>query len=288
MAEPSPVLLVKRSADSKLSFVDLVENDTPRLRPEPRPPYIAATYVSIEATCPDHCAFKASGCYVREGFTARTSDRLDDGARHTTGDVVNYLEAEAIRKGWGGKRGIVPDDGTGRPLVLRLHISGDVFSVKGARWLAVAALDYQRRGGGPVFGYTRRWNEVPRHAWGVISILASCTTPAEMHLARARGYVPALTVAKFPSHRAFVVDGLKVVPCPEETTKGKVRCVSCRLCIDRDLIQMNVAIAFEVHGRGAASARQRLPVLTSAPATRGATPSPASVAGADPSPEVLA
>jgi hypothetical protein len=52
---------------------------------------------------------------------------------------------------------------------------------------------------------------------------------------------------------------LKVVPCLFET-RGRT-CVQCRLCLDRDLLGMGVAIAFQVHGKAADDVRRRLPVL---------------------------
>lgn len=259
MADLSPVLFNKASCDRKLSPVELVANDTPRPRPEPRAPFVSSTYVSIAATCPDHCAFKAAGCYVTEGFTARTAERLDDAARSTQGDVVGFLEAEAIKAAFGGKHGRIPQDGARGGRDLRLHVGGDVASERAVRWLARAAHDWMRRGGGTVWAYTRRWAEIQRFAWEPINVLASCTTVEEMRAARARGYVPAITMAEFPSRRAFRVGELKVIPCPAET--GKATCVQCRLCLDRDLWAMNAAIGFKVHGRGAERVRRRLPVL---------------------------
>jgi hypothetical protein len=262
LSAASPVLFNKASCDRKLSPVDLVANSTERLRPEPRAPFCSSTYVSIAVTCPDHCTFKAAGCYVTEGFTARTAERLDLAGRSVTGDVTGYLEAEAIKAAFGGKHGRIPQDGARGGRDLRLHVGGDVYSDRAVRWLAAAAADWAKRGGGTVWAYTRRWSEITRTAWGTINVLASCTTPAEMHAARARGYVPAITVGEFPSRRAFRVGELKVIPCPAET--GKTTCVSCRLCLDRDLWAMDAAIGFAVHGRGADALRRRLPMLAKA------------------------
>jgi hypothetical protein len=48
----------------------------------------------------------------------------------------------------------------------------------------------------------------------------------------------------------------KIVPCPAET-RGKT-CVECRLCLDVDLLGLDVAIAFQAHGPKARSTREVL------------------------------
>ena len=51
----------------------------------------------------------------------------------------------------------------------------------------------------------------------------------------------------------------KVVPCPAED--GKTTCVECRLCLDRDLTRLGVAIGFAAHGHQQASVVKRLTVV---------------------------
>ncbi len=51
----------------------------------PLPPYVCSTLVSIQASCPDSCAFKGSpgspgGCYVDAGFTRIAMQKLDSAA----------------------------------------------------------------------------------------------------------------------------------------------------------------------------------------------------------------
>ena len=72
----------------------------------------------------------------------------------------------------------------------------------------------------------------------------------DIELARAAGYAAAIVVDRFPSKRAFLLSGssARVIPCPAES--GDISCARCRLCIDRDLLAMNAAIAFEAHGGG--------------------------------------
>ena len=263
------VLFIQKSADRKLSPVELVPAPTTTRgkRPMPRAPFCSSTYVSIAATCPESCEFKGKGCYVTEGFTGATSRRLDAAALGLSADDVTALEAEAIHRSFAHRRRI-PQDGARGGRDLRLHVGGDVGSALGASMLAGAAMGWRMRGGGSVWTYTHAWRIVPREAWGpAVSVLASCETLEDTRLARAAGYAPALTLSRFPSERAFRPKGgasLRIIPCPAET-RG-MTCVECRLCIDRDLAGMGVAIGFAMHGRGSAvdDARRRLPVIESA------------------------
>lgn len=54
----------------------------------------------------------------------------------------------------------------------------------------------------------------------------------------------------------------RIVPCPAEPVyaEGNPRatCVQCRLCLDRDPVALNTAIAFEVHGPRSKKARRAL------------------------------
>ncbi len=230
-----------------------------RMRPVPVAPFVSSTYVSIGATCPDSCTFKRAGCYVEEGFTAEASRMMDKAARGKPGVAVIRQEAIAIMQSFG--RGRIPQDGARGGRDLRLHVGGDVANTEGAELLAEAARGWRERGGGSVWTFTHWWRQIPRAWWGpAISVLASVETVDDFPFARRMGYAPAIVVGELPNgDRAFTAGGLRIIPCPAET-KGKT-CSSCRLCLDRDLIEMNAAIAFQAHGRGAAELRKRLPVL---------------------------
>jgi hypothetical protein len=161
----------------------------------------------------------------------------------------------------------VPQDGPhggGRPL--RLHVAGDVTSAAAARALSGAAYRWMARGGGPVWSYTHRWREIPREAWGWVSVLASVERPAQVAQARARGYTAAVSVPAYPDgHRAFAFGGVRAIPCPAEV--GSVTCASCGLCQDDErLAERGLAIAFAAHGPGAD--RVRLPVVQPQPRSR--------------------
>jgi hypothetical protein len=83
----------------------------------------------------------------------------------------------------------------GRPL--RLHTVGDCRTDEAARIVAAAAERYMDAGGGPVWTYTHAWRLVDRASWGRVSVLASCETPEQVELARARGYATAIVVDEF-------------------------------------------------------------------------------------------
>lgn len=262
-------VLALMSADRKLSPVTLEPNTTKRLRPTPRVPYCSSTYVSIEATCPDHCAFRNDGCYAQAGFTGGALRRMDREARAAKlcGDDVIANESELIDRAFltNMRRG-VPQDGARGGRDLRLHVGGDVASEDGARMLASSAIRWRLRGGGTVWTYTHRWTDVSREAWGPdISVLASVESVEDAHYARELGYAPAIVVDHHAGERAYELregkHSLTVVPCPQQT-RG-VTCVECRLCLDRPLFEMGLGIAFAVHGTQVRSAKRRLPVLTS-------------------------
>jgi len=219
-------------------------------RPHPEAPFVSATYVSIEATCPDSCAMKGAGCYAQSGFQAPMVRILDAEAVGRPGIAVIEQEAELIGRAFGGGR--VPQDGARGGRDLRLHVFGDVPDRDGnaaAKILARAAARWRHRGGGAVFTYTHQWHQVERASWGEISVIASCDQPHEVRVARRRGYAAALVVGQFPGRRAFRVPRMptRAVPCPAQTSE--VTCATCRLCIDRDLHDLEVTIAFAAHGQ---------------------------------------
>ena len=216
---------------------------------------MVGTYVSIAATCPDSCQFKAGACYVLAGFTGKANRILDEGARHMTGADVIRREVEVLDGLFGG--GAVPQDGgrdgkSGRDL--RLHVGGDTPGAASARALAAMAKRWRLRGGGGVYTYTHRWREIPVEMWGEVSVLASCETWQEVRLARRRGYVPAIVVAQHPEDgKAYMAPDAaghdaKVVPCPAET-RGTT-CVQCRLCLQQPRLESaGIVISFAIHGR---------------------------------------
>lgn len=251
---PAPVSIQPRSSNRKLAPQRVERARSGRRRNVPVGPYVASTYVSIEATCPDSCSFKGGGCYAQE-MTGRGA-RMDRGGRWMDPLEVTRAEADAISSAFA--RG-VPQDGHRGGRDLRLHVSGDVSCDAGARLLSAAADAWLARGGGAVWTYTHRWREIPREAWGPIAVLASVERLADMGAALERGYAPAIVVPEFPSPRAWTHAGIRIVPCPSEA--GDRTCATCRLCLDPKLAQRRTAIAFALHGHGADKVRARLPVV---------------------------
>lgn len=268
--------LYMRSSNRKLSPVEMVP--TPHLlvkqRPEPRPPYCAVTFTSIEATCSDRCPFKEKngtrqGCLAQAGYTRRIVQRLDGAADRREMTPLDVIKEEvAIIDRAGGPRGCtkpgrIPQDGARGGRDLRLHAVGDVGTRRGARLLAGAAHRWRERGGGSVWTYTHDWRHVPRSDWGDrISVLASVESTRGIRAAMRRGYAAAVPNGD-RSFRLESVPEVRIVPCPAQTRK--TTCVECRLCLDRDLHSMGVAIAFTPHGQDGEIARthsvRHLPVV---------------------------
>lgn len=257
---PLPVSFQPRSSNGKLSRVWKTIRPRGAMALTPAPPYVATTYTSITATCPDTCTFKDSGCYAQGGHTAFVVRRLDEAADHrrVRGTRVNQLEAQLIDDQHPSG---VPQEGARGGIDLRLHVSGDVASKPGTTALALAADRWLARGGGSVWTYTHRWAQIPRATFGPISVLASVETPVQAEHAISRGYTPAMTVTHFLTKRvAYRIPAsphLQVVPCPAQT--GDVTCNECRLCMGS--LPKGRVVGFAVHGQGAAKARRRLPVL---------------------------
>jgi hypothetical protein len=208
---------------------------------------VAATYVS-QVSCPSECPWYDDGklgspCYANNGFQGFMTAKLNQGK----GDHLDAAHAEAEL--------IVQLSGV-RPL--RLHIVGDCKDATAAKLVAKAADGYRAKCGQPVWTYTRAWEHVPRDAWGKVSVLASCETMGQVRRALRKGYATAVVVGKFARSTAYRKDGVKIVPCPQET--GRVEtCVECRLCLKDDLLRRaGITIGFEAHSGGAAKVREKL------------------------------
>lgn len=258
----APVSVQRQTANSKLAPQRVELAKSGRKRFVPTGPYCVSTYASIAATCPDSCRFKAGGCYAQAGQGHLTVGRLNRSAtrwsKPWTPLEVTFAEAEMLSHLYEGG---VPQDGAKGGRDVRLHVSGEVSCIRGARALAVEASRWGKRGGGVMWTFTHRWRDIPRRSWGEISALASCETSAEVQDARDRGYTPAMTVPRFPSKKTWTSAGVRFTACPFEAGKSTT-CVTCRLCLDADrLHRRGLGIAFAVHGRDSEEARGKLPVL---------------------------
>jgi hypothetical protein len=147
--------------------------------------------------------------------------------------------------------------------LLRLFQAGDARTKAAACILAEAAREWNGAGG-KAWGYTHAWRDVPRDAWAGVSMLASVETPADGREALKAGWAPARVTRKLPEDgRAIVANGVRWIPCPEQT-RG-VACVRCGLCMDADGLHARKAgILFEAHGSRAEKLKRRLPMMRGA------------------------
>ena len=196
---------------------------------------LAVTYAS-QATCPRDCAFFHNGCYAESG---PVSWAVTGKLNKSTDTAVESARAEA--------KGIdaLPADKT-----LRLHVVGDCATDQTAKIVSKAGERYQSRAklGAKVYTYTHAWRKVKRASWGKVSVLASCETIQATKEAHARGYAAALVVDQHSSAQSYMLEGMRVIPCPQQT-KDNVTCESCRLCSDDQYLKsVSGVIAFEAHG----------------------------------------
>lgn len=214
----------------------------------PRRGLAAATYLPIRQMCDrlvTPCPHRLAGtCYAMTGHVGMLNI-----AREThAGDAEPIAIARALAAEIAAAILLGIDL---RPL--RLSVSGDLPDEASARAIGEAIARWR----GPVWGYSHAWREVPRAAWGRAAVLASCESMTDAREAIARGYVPAITVARFPrAARAWRAGDLRIVPCPQQT-RG-VPCVACGLCWRA---RPGTAIAFEAHGARAEKARRMLPIV---------------------------
>lgn len=192
---------------------------------------MSTTYAAI-GSCPSTCPMlKSRACYGMSGPIGWQWGKLSGNGAV----AIAKAEAAEIAKltGW---------------YDLRIHTLGDCSNDAAAKIVADAAMRFMRKRNRSAFGYTHAWRKVARRSWGKVSMLASCETTADVREARAKGWATAMVVKEFQSDTAHVIDGIKVVPCPEQTGRAP-SCAHCRLCMqDEKLKAANVTIAFHAHG----------------------------------------
>jgi hypothetical protein len=192
----------------------------------------SATYVS-QSTCDTECPFLNAGCFAESGPVSwHAPDKLREA------DAVEALTQEAR---------LIDTLSGQRPL--RLHVVGDATSNETAAMLARSSGEYSKRWNMPVFTYTHAWRHIDRESWGEISVLASCETVEDTHLAMQKGYAAAIVRPDPPlAARAMKHNGIRELPCVHETRD--VPCISCGLCWDdKRLREKKIVIRFTAHGR---------------------------------------
>jgi len=198
---------------------------------------VSSTYAPIQS-CPNTCPFLDKGCYAQSGPTGihlrRINKEAKDSCREAP-EVIAKEEARAI-KGLTGKN------------PLRLHVVGDCKTVESAELLREASKEYTDKHKQPVWTYTHAWREIPRDAWGGISVLASCETEEDCISAMDKGYAASIIKETKFDDRS-IKDNYELVPC-KEITKG-IKCDKCRLCFDdKRLLENKRVIVFFPHGTG--------------------------------------
>jgi hypothetical protein len=217
------VIAVEKSSNSKLGNV-------------------SASYVS-QASCPISCPFMGAGCYAESGMVGIHTNRLNKADR--TASELARAEAKAIRS-LSGKR------------PLRLHVVGDCKTNKIASTVSEAAKDYSAKKNQPVWAYTHGWKTVDRKYWNNVSILASTETGKDAKAAMKKGYAAAIVVRQHKDTKLYKDQGIKLLPCPQQTGKT-TSCETCRLCWnDKYLRDNKIVIAFETHSQQAKKADQAL------------------------------
>lgn len=192
--------------------------------------FISTTYAAIDS-CPSDCPFMATkSCYGMMGPISWQWRKL-------SGQPIAIAKAEAA--------GINTLTGQHD---LRIHTLGDCSTDKAAQLVSLAAELFMLKHNKKAFTYTHAWKRVARRSWGKVSVLASCETPDEVRAAKARGFATSIVVPTFASEVAYQLDGLKLIPCPEQTGRA-ASCKACRLCMNDDKLKAaDVTIAFAAHG----------------------------------------
>lgn len=209
---------------------------------------VSATYAS-QSTCPLSCPLRGAGCYAEAGRMGLHTRRLND-SDITQPEAVAQVEADAI------------DRLTGR-FPLRLHVVGDSPTAECARIVSDAAGRHTAKHGQPVWTYTHAL-DVPREAWGSVSVLRSCERLTDVRKALEDGFGAAMVVPEFKQDTAYeIADGLTGIPCPEMTGKAE-SCLSCGLCMKADKLRAgNKVILFAAHGSRTKTVQNNLRVLAS-------------------------
>jgi hypothetical protein len=219
---------------------------------------VAVTYNETGASCPTSCMYhptpneyakekrsqfgRVSVCYTKKGRTNihQSSAGTVDGLKLRVA-VSNFLKLRNADKGKDVTK-------AKRVTVVRWHVSGDVFDndapsvdyITAQVW-ACEQLDAV---GVKSIGYTHGWAHdecQPLKKW----FMASCDTADEVEHAKALGW---MTVLSVNGDMPEIVD-TKLVLCPNQRTKGTVKCSDCMLCAPSALPSHNLkrTIAFQYH-----------------------------------------
>ena len=194
----------------------------------------SATYVTQDS-CPDSCTLKKNGCYAENNLVGMITGKLNSQANGQYKPLeIAKQEASAI----GTLTGMRP---------LRVHVVGACRTNAAAKTVAKAMIGHTKKFGQKAWSYTHAWRKVKAASWLGQSVLASCESTADAKEAMEKGYAVALVVPEFQGSKSYMLDGVKVLPCPAQV--GDTNCSLCRLCMgSKSLRAARVVIGFEAHG----------------------------------------
>ena len=194
---------------------------------------VSATYAS-QKSCDDVCPFKGNGCYAEGGTANCTTQRLNKDEKN---DPLEIAQEEAALI-----------DGLTGALDLRVHVVGDCKTDESATIIASAMKRHRRKKGRKAWTYTHAWRTVSRESWLGESVLASCETTLEVLQAKEKGYASAIVVEKFEREKLYEQDGIKLLPCPNQTSRN-LQCADCGICMNAAALERTgITVAFEAHG----------------------------------------
>lgn len=208
---------------------------------------VHATYAT-QASCPSDCALLNQGCYAQSGPIGITTARLNRVAALSkpTPLTIAMAEADAIAKLSGS-------------LDMRIHVVGDCTTSAAASIVSKAAIA-KLKTGRRAWTYTHAWKTVDPAAWDGVSVLASTDSLSQVEVAREQGWATAAVVSQFESESVHKQQGVKILPCPNQTRN--VKCSDCMLCFDSErLKKTDLTIGFTAHGARQNNVRRVLKTL---------------------------
>jgi len=195
---------------------------------------VSTTYTTQES-CDSSCPHYGNGCYAEVGMVAIHGRKLNNAYNGQTPETIAIEEAKAI-------------SGLSGNLDLRVHTVGDCKTPEAARIVSEAMRSHRKKAGRKAWTYTHAWRKVGVENWQGESVLASVETVSDAKEAMQAGYPVAIVVEEFDSTKPYIKDGIKILPCPAQVTKGK-QCVNCRACMNGDsLLRTQTVIGFVPHG----------------------------------------
>lgn len=199
---------------------------------------VIATYSRTGVSCPSSCMFhpepdayavekrnafgRVTTCYTLKGNTRYHQKSLTSiDALKVRVSVKKFLDLRNAKRGKGVTQAKRID-------TIRWNVSGDVFdgNLPNVEYIdaIVWACQQLDNAGIKSLGYTHGWHLPELQAlkqW----FMASCDTKEEVLQAQEMGWMTALVIGDNTD-----VSGLKIGKCPNQLTKGKIKCDECMLC----------------------------------------------------------